>query len=476
MVFSSLTFLYLFLPAVLLGYFVIPRRCRNFWLLFASLFFYAWGETFYVFLMLVSLCTNYAFGLLLDKSASAKSRKAVLGAAVSANLGLLAAFKYANFFADNANILLDYLGLARVDLAPVHLPIGISFFTFQAMSYLIDVYRGDGQVQRNPINVALYISLFPQLIAGPIVRYHDIAAQLLERKVTLDRFGYGVRRFIVGLGKKVLIANSLALTADVVFDTPVNELTTGLAWLGVVCYTLQIYFDFSGYSDMAIGLGWMFGFRLLENFNYPYVSKSLREFWRRWHISLSSWFRDYLYIPLGGNRYSPLRTHFNLILVFFLCGLWHGASWTFVVWGLYHGVFLVLERTRFGELQSRLWAPVQHIYALLVAMVGWVFFRAETFQGALGVLRAMIGFDTAGEAARNVWTYLDAPVVLAILVGVIGSTPIMRACSNWVDANKHRTIGGVAFVAGSAACLSIFVLSAAVLASQTHNPFIYFRF
>ncbi|MGD8365986.1 MAG: MBOAT family O-acyltransferase, partial [Desulfobacterales bacterium] len=319
MLFSSIIFLFQFLPLCLLLYFLAGKRLRNLLLLIASLVFYAWGESYYVLLMLVSILVNYLCGLMIDRYRGRQAARGFLIAAIAFNVLSISVFKYANFLVDNLNTLLSQIGAGPIELAPIHLPIGISFFTFQAMSYAVDVYRRDAPVQRNPLNIGLYIALFPQLIAGPIIRYHNIAAQLIRRRVRLDDLSYGIERFVVGLGKKVLIANQVAIIADQVFSFPYETLTPGVAWLGVLCYTLQIYFDFSGYSDMAIGLGRMFGFHFLENFNYPYISRSIREFWRRWHISLSSWFRDYLYIPLGGNHRGPLRTYLNLLIVFFLC-------------------------------------------------------------------------------------------------------------------------------------------------------------
>ena len=344
MLFTSPVFLFLFLPLVLGLYVFLPSKWRNAWLLIASLFFYAWGETFYTLIMLASITANYVFGLLIEWQRDTAAMRPLMVGAVVVNLLLLIGFKYANFLLRSLNVLLGHLGIAPLYLAPVHLPIGISFFTFHALSYVIDVYRADARGQKNFVRVALYVTLFPQLIAGPILRFHQVADQFVRRQVSLPLFAAGVRRFLVGFGKKVLIANTLAVPADAIFGADSATLSSGAAWLGIVCYTLQIYFDFSGYSDMAIGLGKMFGFRFPENFNYPYVSRSIKEFWRRWHISLSTWFRDYLYIPLGGNRVSSWRNHLNLVIVFFLCGLWHGASWTFVIWGLYHGVFLVIER------------------------------------------------------------------------------------------------------------------------------------
>ena len=342
MLFTEPTFLFLFLPVLLALYFITRSREHgaygNWLLLVASVVFYATGGGSFTWLMLGSIAFNYWMAILVSRN------QRWLPFAIAVNLTVLGVFKYANFFADNINALLRMAGGQPIAVPRVLLPIGISFFTFHAISYVVDVHRRDATAQKSPVHAALYLLLFPQLIAGPIIRYRDIADQLARRLVTVDDFGYGVRRFIIGLAKKVLVANVVAGPADRIFAMPVAELSAGHAWLGLTCYTLQIYFDFSGYSDMAIGLGRMFGFRFPENFRWPYIADSVQEFWRRWHISLSTWFRDYLYIPLGGNRVSPARRYVNLVTVFFLCGLWHGASWNFVIWGLWHGTFLVIER------------------------------------------------------------------------------------------------------------------------------------
>jgi alginate O-acetyltransferase complex protein AlgI len=306
---------------------------------------------------------------------------------------------------------------------PVRLPLGISFFTFHALSYVIDVYRHKWPAAKNPGDVALYIFFFPQLIAGPILRWSAIAPQLVQRAVTRERFAEGIRRFVGGLAKKMIIANVVAVPADKLFALPGQELTPSLAWLAIGCYTLQIYFDFSGYSDMAVGLGKMFGFEFIENFNFPYTAQSIKDFWRRWHISLSSWFRDYLYIPLGGNRCSGWRNHLNLMIVFFLCGLWHGASWTFVIWGLYHGAFLLIERTRFGDWLERLPRPLRHIYTLLVVMIGWVLFRTETFAQATSVLASMAGLSTGVDPNQKFARYWNSELMWSIVFGIIFSMP-----------------------------------------------------
>ena len=478
MVFSSTVFLFGFLPIVLLGYFLTPMPLRNLMLLLASLFFYAWGEGVYVALMLASVAFNYLGGIAITRCEPGRLRRLALGGTIALNLLLLASFKYANFVVDNLNLLLAGFDVTPLALDPVHLPIGISFFTFQAMSYVIDVYRGDAQVQRNPVNSALYIALFPQLIAGPIVRYHDIHRQLLERRVTRELFASGVGLFIIGLGKKMLIANPLGEVADQVFAVPAAELTAAISWLGVICYGLQIYFDFSGYSDMAIGLGRMLGFRFLINFDYPYIAQSLREFWRRWHISLSRWFRDYLYVPLEGNRGGPWRTWRNLLVVFLLCGLWHGASWNFVIWGLLHGCFLGLERTPFGVLLAAAWRPVRHAYTLAVVTVAWVFFRADTLEYAWSFLLAMVGQGTGANTLFHPGLYWNTQTQWVLLLAVLGSTPVIPHLRGWLTAGRAPDAVRVTAVNTiTAVALWLILLGAALqLAAGTHNPFIYFRF
>ncbi|GAB4420834.1 MAG: hypothetical protein Fur0044_17960 [Anaerolineae bacterium] len=348
------------------------------------------------------------------------------------------------------------------------------------MSYVIDVYRKETDVQLNPINCALYVGLFPQLIAGPIVRYRDVAQQIVSRTITSRQFSLGIQRFIFGLAKKVILANTLGEVADKIFEIPGPDLTTGLAWLGIACYTLQIYFDFAGYSDMAIGLGRMFGFEFLENFNYPYVAQSIREFWRRWHISLSTWFRDYLYIPLGGNRGSWLRTYFNLWIVFFLCGLWHGASWNFVIWGALHGAYLVVERLGWQNYLDRLWRPLQHGYTLLLVMIGWVFFRADSLSHALQYLASMAGFTQADGLQYYALFYLEPRTVLTLLAGCVFATPVAHWTSRRLQEvmNNPRFDGWRAIpdVGYYAVLVILFLLSTAYLAAGTYNPFIYYRF
>jgi len=484
MVFSSASFLFYFLPLVLLLYFVAAHtlQLRNLVLLAASIAFYAWGEGAYTIVMGISILANYFFGLWVYKAHEKSNAKLQIGLAIAFNITLLVIFKYTNFIVDNLNALAVIpLGLKPIDIGKVHLPIGVSFFTFHCISYLMDIYRKQTPPNRSLPTLSLYIALFPQLVAGPIIRYKDIAGQLTRRSVDMGRFAHGINRFVTGLGKKVLVANVLALPADKIFAIPADQLTTPVAWLGVVCYTLQIYFDFSGYSDMAIGLAHMFGFKFMENFNYPYISRSVREFWRRWHISLSTWYRDYLYIPLGGNRVSNLRVSFNLLLVFFLCGLWHGASWSFILWGLYHGLFLGLERTRFGKFIDSTWRPVSHAYALLVAMVGWVFFRADNLTQAGTVLKAMAGFTQGSGLEWHAGLFITPKVALVLCIGIIGSTPIIPFIRDWRE-RRLENGGGVALGAGVDALVGLVItpilllLSVMSLASGTHNPFIYFQF
>jgi alginate O-acetyltransferase complex protein AlgI len=483
MLFTEPTFLFLFLP-VLLGLYFLPFTWhRNGLLLVASIIFYASGGGAFTWLMLGSIAFNYVIAIRIDRARATPLGHRLLIFAVAANLIVLGVFKYGNFAVDNLNALLGLVGVSALSVPKVLLPIGISFFTFHAISYVVDVYRRDALAQKSPVHAALYLLLFPQLIAGPIIRYHDIADQLARRNVRLEGFAYGIRRFIIGLAKKVLIANVVAGPASHIFDMPGAQLTAAHAWLGLVCYTLQIYFDFSGYSDMAIGLGRMFGFRFPENFNFPYIADSIQAFWRRWHISLSTWFRDYLYVPLGGNRVSPARVYVNLVTVFLLCGLWHGASWSFVIWGAWHGLFLAVERFGLGLRLERTWAPLRHVYTLGTVMVGWVFFRAETLTGALAYLRALVGGSPAAPAAYEPAFFLTADVWLALTAGLIGAIPFVPALGRW----RERAVApapGVARVrldwtldlASKLALAALLVLSCFMIAARTYSPFIYFRF
>ncbi len=452
-------------------------------LLISSLFFYAWGETCFVFLLIFSIGINYIFGLLIARYSEQKRRRVFLLSGIIINLCLIGFYKYAGFIVETLNWSLLKLNCSPILFDPVHLPLGISFFTFQAMSYLVDVYRRVSPAEKNPLNLGLYISMFPQLVAGPIVRFHEISEQLHRREHSAGDFATGVRRFIVGLGQKMLIANSLAVPADGIFAIPAGGLNCALAWLGIISYTLQIYYDFAGYSNMAIGLGYMFGFRFPENFNYPYVSQSIREFWKRWHMSLSSWFRDYLYIPLGGNRKGPYRTYFNLVVVFFLCGLWHGASWTFVFWGLFHGTFLVLERLGLERRIRSIWRPVGHIYAILVIMTGWVFFRSDSFGYAWKFLGAMLGFAQKTGAIYSISQYLSGEVIICLAVGIAGSWPTVPAIKKLImEFKMPQSLGlGIHYrllMLGLEMLVfaGIMITVAMSLAAKTHNPFIYFRF
>jgi alginate O-acetyltransferase complex protein AlgI len=479
LLFTEPSFLFLFLPVLLALYFLPTVKgpaygtrphggYANLLLLAASILFYARGGGAFTWLMLGSIAFNYFMAIAVARGRS----KTWLAAAIVVNLVVLGVFKYANFFGDNVNALLTAFHIGRFAVPQVLLPIGISFYTFHAISYVVDVYRGDATAQKSPVHAALYLLLFPQLIAGPIIRYREIADQLARRIVRLDDFAEGARRFIIGLGKKVLIANNVATAADGIFALAPSELTAAHAWLGIICYTLQIYFDFSGYSDMAIGLGRMFGFRFPENFRWPYIADTVQEFWRRWHISLSSWFRDYLYVPLGGNRVSQRRMYFNLVLVFFLCGLWHGASWSFVVWGLYHGTFLVVERLGLAAVVRRLPAPLRHAYLLVVVMIGWVFFRADTLQHAVAYLGAMAGATVPGVKPFDAAWYLTPKVALAMCAGAIGSAPVFKVAA----IERQASRGWFADAAATAALVAVLAASILQIAGRSYDPFIYFRF
>ncbi|MFT5607283.1 MAG: alginate O-acetyltransferase complex protein AlgI [Parvicella sp.] len=481
MIFPSALFLFIFLPLVLIGHWFAGVRLRNLFLLFASLVFYAWGEGTYVLVMMASIVGNYFFGRLLDTAFWQNKRKLLLTVMIALNLLPLLYFKYFGFLLDNFYLIFG-INAQGSPPADIHLPIGISFFTFQAMSYLIDVYRKTSKPQESVISVGLYISLFPQLIAGPIVRYHDVAEQIKKRTQNLTLFASGVERFVYGLGKKMLIANPLGYIADLIFSLPAGELTMATAWLGILCYALQIYFDFSGYSDMAIGLGRMLGFRFLENFNFPYVSKSIREFWQRWHISLSSWFRDYLYIPLGGNRNGNITTIRNLFIVFLICGLWHGASWNFIIWGLLHGAFLALERGRWGRILASLPKLFQHGYTLLVVLSAWVFFRAETLDSSLSYLTAMYQWPATGSLHPQIAIQLDFEFYITLLLGLAIATPLYQWLSKQIITpllvrSRASNMLLLSSMTGKAALLSsIYILVAMEIANGSYNPFIYFRF
>ena len=462
MVFSSLPFLFLFLTVVLLVSHILPFRFRNFFLLLANLVFYAYGEPVYVLIMIGSILVNFFAGLLMDKQSTQGRRRAVLVVGIVLNLAALGVFKYAGLFVSTLREIPGLSSLPEVDIA---LPIGISFYTFQAVSYLIDVYWDDCAASHNLINFASYISLFPQLIAGPIVRYKDVNEQLVSRRETPTFFNSGVRLFVVGLAKKVLLANQFGMLWDAMSADPVAAGALG-AWAGACAYTLQIYFDFAGYSDMARGLGRMLGFEFCINFNYPYISKSVTEFWRRWHISLSTWFRDYVYIPLGGNRCGKLRQCVNILVVWALTGFWHGAGWNFLFWGFYYGVLLLLEKLLLGKYIRRLPAVFQHLYAMVIVIIGWVFFASPDLSTALAYLQVMFSFSpgTMGGAS------LVMPWLGMAVIGVVAATPLAKNLWEKLQGKKAMPL-----VEG-ALCLAALLLCTASLVSDSYNPFLYFRF
>lgn len=469
MVFSSFNFIFFFLAALLVLYFVMPqkwREGRNALLLLFSLIFYGYGGPKFLPLMLASIAINYLGGLL--SAPGMWGRKLWRGLAVALNLALLGWFKYANFFADTVRSLGGSLSLPEIVL-----PIGISFFTFQGMSYLLDVSRGEVAPENNPLRVALYISLFPQLVAGPVVRYTTIAHEIGAREESLNEFTEGCVRFLFGLAKKLLIANGIGMVADAVFGTPAGGLTVTLAWLGSVCYTLQIYFDFSGYSDMAIGLGRMFGFHFLENFRYPYIARSLTDFWRRWHISLSSWFRDYVYIPLGGNRRGRGRQLLNLLIVWFLTGLWHGAAWNFIFWGLYYAILLIGEHRLWEKAVTRL--PVfRHVYTLFFVNLGWVLFRSESMGHALAFARAMFGGAPFSDG-RTVYYLIEYGRVL--LLAILACLPWKIWAEALLKKHSRRAFArGLLLWGPRLGALLLLGVCYMKLLTSSFNPFIYFRF
>ena len=470
MLFSSMVFLWLFLPFTVIVNSLLNPRYSNVFLLIMSLLFYAWGEPVYVVLMLASIFINWSAGLLISKAK--RGRGCLLALDVFLNLAILGVFKYFDFAAGSVNFLFGREVLPIMRLA---LPVGISFFTFQALSYVIDLYRGKCEVQKNVWNLALYISFFPQLIAGPIVRYSDIDRQITSRRMTTEGFSVGFRRFIYGLGKKVIISNCMAQAADKVFALSGAELTTISAWIGALAYMMQIYYDFSGYSDMAIGLGKMFGFDFQENFNYPYLSRSIREFWQRWHISLGTWFKEYVYIPLGGNRKGRFITIVNLFIVFLLTGLWHGANWTFVLWGLYHGLFQIIERLGLGKILRKA-KILSGLYCLIVVLFGWVLFRADSLSHALMYASHMVapwkyGFENA-LSVRPLFV-LNLRNVLVFFLAVLGAGPIQAVTKKILPRLNDKWKMSLAEIPFLAAVL---IYSIMLLASGTYNPFIYFRF
>ena len=471
--FSSLPFLIVFLPVVLFGYFVVLRKWRvaqNVFLLLASLVFYAWGEPKFVFVMIGSILFNWLMGLLIDRCRDKKAAKALVALDVAGNLGLLFVFKYLMFTLNNINSLFG----TSLTVPTITLPIGISFFTFQAMSYVLDVYRGDGKVQKNPLYVGLYISLFPQLIAGPIVRYQTVAEEIENRRETWTDFSDGVVRFMVGFLKKVLLANTMRLIADGIFDSA-EPVSAAASWLGLIAYTLQIYYDFAGYSDMGIGLGRMFGFHFLENFDYPYISTSITEFWRRWHISLGTWFRDYVYIPLGGSRVKKPRLVFNLFVVWALTGIWHGANWTFVVWGLLYFVLLTFEKLTGVEkkLKSKAWLPLKYIYTMVFVCLGWLVFRAESLSDALAYFKTMLGIGTT--TVDDTFVFYVTNYLVLLLAAAVFAVPVAPWLRKRTDrlSKAPKTVCDVAY---TVMLFALFLVSISYIVKGSYNPFIYFNF
>lgn len=465
MLFNSLTFLFFFLPILVLLYWIVPKSFRNYILIVFSLVFYFWGGASYSIVLIASISINHGFAHMLSKSGI--KRKSWLVSGLVFNIGLLFAFKYLGFFFESLNQLTSNMAdVAWLPDLSIVLPLGISFYTFQSISMLVDIYRNPGEFKSSYSNTLLYVGFFPQLVAGPIIRYQDIISQINARKDSLEDIEIGLKRFIRGLVKKVIFANTFAVIADKIFDFNISGYGSGVALLGIVVYSLQIYFDFSGYSDMAIGLGRMFGFKIPENFNYPYISRSIQEFWRRWHISLSVWFRDYLYIPLGGNRVSSGRVYLNLIIVFLLTGFWHGASWNFIFWGLYHGLFLLIERLFLKDQLTKIPSSFSWLYMAIVVMIGWVFFRSDTLEDGFNYIQALWSLNPNGI---HVLTFLDNYRVLIIALGILLATPI----KNWIQSqltNKYsQVLSWPIYVLA-------FIYCVLLINSGSYSPFIYFRF
>ncbi len=466
MVFSSLLFLFIYLPVVLAIYYITPLKWRNLMLLIANLIFYGWGEPVYIVIMFASILIDYTHGLLVEKyRAEDKKARAFVISSMVFNLALLFFFKYYDFMADQLRVLPGLGGLPRLN---VPLPIGISFYTFQTMSYTVDVYRGQARAQRSIVSFGTFVTLFPQLIAGPILQYRDLDEQLTSREHSAARFASGVRIFTVGLAKKVLLANSIGMLWDVYRQMPLSSLTTAGAWLGVLAFTFQIYFDFSGYSDMAVGLGRMFGFEFMRNFDYPYISRSITEFWRRWHISLGSWFRNYLYIPLGGNRRGKARQYLNLLIVWAATGFWHGASWNYLLWGLYFCLLLVLEKAFLLRALEHAPRAVSHIYALFFIVLGWAIFGIEDAGALSGYLAAMFGRAPGGWCCAADGYYLGN-YALMLPVLAVASTPLAARLFGRLDGRAQRAVLPVLLLLGLTLCV-------AYLVDATYNPFLYFRF
>ena len=467
MLFSSVTFIFYFLPITFILYYIVPNKFKNSILLVASMIFYAWGGLLYFPLLLVSIIVNYIFGLKIDKYKDNKEKdRRILIYSIIFNISFLGVFKYSNFLVDNINILFN----TSFNIPTIPLPIGISFYTFQAMSYVIDVYRKDGKVQKNIFNLALYISMFPQLVAGPIVRYETVDKQITERSYSFYKFNFGLERFVNGLFKKVIISNTIGELASLIYALPYSEMTVATAWIGAIAYTFQIYFDFSGYSDMAIGLGKMLGFDFLENFNYPYISKSVSEFWRRWHISLGSWFRDYVYIPLGGSRVGKVKLYRNLAIVWLITGVWHGASWNFILWGVYFGIFIILERAFLQKVLNKLPNIVQHVYLMTIVIFGWVLFSQSDINSTIEYIKVMLGLGQYNIFNEYTMFYIRQYWIV-MFVAIIASMPILTKIKDLnIKIRKYIALAKPILVIISFALITIY------LVNSTFNPFIYFNF
>lgn len=501
MYFSSTFFLFLFLPLTLILSFIVPVKYRNLVMFLVSFFYYFWSENWYILVLLASAVLDYICGLIiaggmgnrnllgrLDKGGQrTKTQKAALIASIIINLTILGFFKYTNFGIKNYNLMMDVLGLEKFQwntMVKILLPLGISFYTFQSMSYTFDVYLGNTEATRNILNYSTFIIMFPQLVAGPIVRYKDVARELVHRIVTRDDFACGVRRFVVGLGKKVIISNTLAEVVNAVFDIPFSQLTTGLSWLGAFCFSLQIYYDFSGYSDMAIGLGRMFGFKFKENFRYPFISTSASEYFQRWHISLNTWLRDYPYRAMGGSRGKAFRVYFNLIMLLIMVGLWHGASWTFIFWGFYCGILLAIQRYQIrNNKKIRIPHPAKVVLGFVIFTSTLVFFRSKSMSQAFVFLKGMLGFAWGDGIEYHAGLYLNAKIILCMVVGYVGSLPVLPWLVSRYEKILARCGSGTApLVEGAFVCLrlaciaALFLASAMILAAESHKPFIYFRF
>lgn len=467
MVFSSLTFLFVFLPVILIVYYLSPKKIRNTILFIGSLIFYAWGEPVYILIMLFSTAFDYANGILIKKYKETKQLKKsrmVLITSIVVNLGILCFFKYSNFFIENIRNIFNL----DIQLLNIVLPIGISFYTFQTMSYTIDVYLGKVEAQKNIIDFGTYVTFFPQLVAGPIIKYRDVNIQLKNRKETIDDFSYGINRLSRGLFKKVILANNIGILWNQIIGQPISEIPVLTAWFGAICFSFQIYFDFSGYSDMAIGLGRMFGFHFPENFDHPYTSKSITEFWRRWHISLGTWFKEYVYIPLGGSKKGRKRLVINLLIVWTLTGLWHGASWNFVIWGAYFGVLLIIEKLILEKYLEKLPSIFRHIYTMFFVVISWIIFAFDDMTNVCTYLKAMFGMNNT-VLLNSELLYMISTHALLIIICILASTTFMKKINISKDKNWYVIIRNLA-------CMAMFFISVCFLIGSTYNPFLYFRF